>query len=76
MYNRNYGGFNYVRIHSELLTTTETEKQSKLIPPPFYLHEGTNILPQPCNHPRGSGLFLTLFLKKKRRERMVSDSRR
>jgi len=26
MYNRNYGGFDYVRIHSELLTSVPNQK--------------------------------------------------
>jgi len=28
MYNRNYGGFDYVRIHSELLTSVLNRKYS------------------------------------------------
>ena len=32
MYNRNYGGFDYVRIHSELLTPVLNRKSLTLIP--------------------------------------------
>ena len=32
MYNRNYGGFDYVRIHSELLTLVLNRKTLTLIP--------------------------------------------
>ena len=32
MYNRNYGGFDYVRIHSELLTLVLNRKTLSLIP--------------------------------------------
>jgi hypothetical protein len=32
MYNRNYGGFDYVRIHSELLTSVLNRKNSNLKP--------------------------------------------
>jgi len=32
MYNRNYGGFDYVQIHSELLTSVLNRKTLTLIP--------------------------------------------
>ncbi len=32
MYNRNYGGFDYVRIHSELLTSVLNRKTLTLNP--------------------------------------------
>gem|GEM_PF-795406 len=32
MYNRNYGGFDYVRIHSELLTPVLNRKTSYIYP--------------------------------------------
>ncbi|SEA20403.1 hypothetical protein SAMN05421540_1041 [Psychroflexus halocasei] len=32
MYNRNYGGFDYVRIHSELLTSVLNQKTVILNP--------------------------------------------
>ncbi|PTX62303.1 hypothetical protein DFQ11_1393 [Winogradskyella epiphytica] len=32
MYNRNYGGFDYVRIHSELLTSVPNRKLTHINP--------------------------------------------
>ena len=32
MYNRNYGGFDYVRIHSELLTSVLNQKNLNFNP--------------------------------------------
>ncbi|SHK36139.1 hypothetical protein SAMN05216293_0884 [Flagellimonas taeanensis] len=32
MYNRNYGGFDYVRIHSELLTSVLNRKLTHINP--------------------------------------------